>query len=156
LRVDIPGALLLVGSTGFDDSDDDAALHYDQEDEDDGGVTFANQLSLPRLPIPSLHESLNKFLDFLEPLQGEKEQELAQQVVLNFLKHDGPKLQDLLTRYEQEGIESGKLGSYVAGAYLQISNHSIGVVELIFLTDFLAFFYHKNFGMKVFWHPINR
>jgi carnitine O-acetyltransferase len=93
-------------------SSGDDASGYEQE-EDDGGVTFANQLSLPRLPIPTLHESLNKFLDFLEPLQDKKEQELAQQVVFDFLKHDGPKLQDLLTRYEQEGTEMETIGSYV-------------------------------------------
>ena len=72
------------------------------------------QDTLPRLPIPSLDETLNKFLRHVEALYGTKRQQLqAQQHVIEFLKSDGPKLQDLLLDYEQAGLATGVIGSYV-------------------------------------------
>ena len=76
--------------------------------------TFMYQDTLPRLPIPSLDETLNKFLRHVEALYDTKVQQLqAQQHVLDFLKSDGPKLQDLLLDYEQAGLATGVIGSYV-------------------------------------------
>jgi hypothetical protein len=56
-------------------------------------VTFGSQPELPRLPIPSLDETLNKFLQHLQALQDEEERQEAQEIVLEFMKGDGPKLQ---------------------------------------------------------------
>ena len=75
--------------------------------------TFAYQDELPRLPIPSLDETLNKFLQHVEALLDESQHRKAQKVVLQFLKTDGPKLQQLLIDYEQDGIRQGVIGSYV-------------------------------------------
>jgi carnitine O-acetyltransferase len=76
-------------------------------------VTFGAQPELPRLPIPSLDETMNKFLKHLQALQEEEEREEAQEVVLEFMKEDGPKLQKILLEYDCEGTKSGELGSYV-------------------------------------------
>jgi carnitine O-acetyltransferase len=77
-------------------------------------VTFGAQQDLPPLPIPSLDETLNKFLASLEALQDEPEQrDEAQRIVLEFLKGDGPKLQELLLEYDRKGCETGAIGSYV-------------------------------------------
>lgn len=77
-------------------------------------VTFGGQETLPPLPIPSLDETLSKFLSCLEALQEEESQrQLAEQVVLDFLKGDGPKLQSLLLEYDRQGRELGSIGSYV-------------------------------------------
>ena len=76
-------------------------------------VTFGSQSELPRLPIPSLDETLNKFLHCLEALQDEDQRKATQQIVLEFMKGDGPKLQQLLLDYDREGAETGDVGSYV-------------------------------------------
>lgn len=76
-------------------------------------VTFGAQRKLPRLPIPSLDETLNKFLQHLEALQDEEERQAAKEIVSEFMKGDGQKLQNILLEYDREGAESGELGSYV-------------------------------------------
>ena len=77
-------------------------------------VTYGGQTALPPLPIPSLDETLSKFLRNLEPLhQHDKERTEAQRIVEEFSKDDGPALQNLLLKYDREGRESGVIGSYV-------------------------------------------
>jgi Choline/Carnitine o-acyltransferase len=98
--------------------DDSAATEQsngtDMDDDAKTSVTYAGQPNLPPLPIPSLEETLNKFLKSLEALQDfEEQRETAKRVVLEFLNGDGPKLQNLLVEYDREGRESGAIGSYV-------------------------------------------
>jgi carnitine O-acetyltransferase len=77
-------------------------------------ITFGSQPELPPLPIPSLDETLNKFLQNLEALQeDEQERSEAQNIVLEFMKDDGPKLQELLLSYDREGRETGEMWSCV-------------------------------------------
>ncbi|KAL4956745.1 Choline/Carnitine o-acyltransferase-domain-containing protein [Aspergillus filifer] len=64
-----------------------------------GGVTFAQQDSLPKLPIPELESTCRKYLDALAPLQTPKEQEETKAAVRDFLKTDGPALQERLQKY---------------------------------------------------------
>ena len=75
--------------------------------------TFAWQNDLPRLPIPSLDETLNKFPKVLAALQTPDQQKETLQIVEEFRKGDGPRLQALLEKYEEEGVASGSIGSYV-------------------------------------------
>lgn len=77
------------------------------------GITYSKQDELPRLPIPTLDETLNKLLLHLEALQTEEEKSQAQEEVLEFMIGDGPVLQQLLLEYDQEGLETGLLGSYI-------------------------------------------
>ena len=74
------------------------------------GVTFAAQDSLPRLPIPDLEETLEKFQYRLEALQTEEQRAETKRVVQEFLEGDGPKLQEALRAYEAEGIAEERIG----------------------------------------------
>ncbi|KAL4809399.1 Choline/Carnitine o-acyltransferase-domain-containing protein [Aspergillus unguis] len=64
-----------------------------------GGITFAQQDSLPKLPIPDLESTCKKYIDALAPLQTPKEQDETRAAVKEFLKLDGPVLQERLQKY---------------------------------------------------------
>ncbi|KAL3467645.1 Choline/Carnitine o-acyltransferase-domain-containing protein [Aspergillus heterothallicus] len=64
-----------------------------------GGLTFAHQDSLPKLPIPDLESTCRKYLDAVAPLQTPKEQEDTRAAVRDFLKSEGPSLQERLQKY---------------------------------------------------------
>jgi carnitine O-acetyltransferase len=63
------------------------------------GITFAHQESLPKLPIPELESSAKKYLAALQPLQSPKEYHDTKLAVHDFLKGDGPELQEKLKKY---------------------------------------------------------
>lgn len=63
------------------------------------GITFAHQDSLPKLPIPELDSSCKKYLAALRPLQTPKEYNETVHAVEDFLKSDGPVLQEKLKKY---------------------------------------------------------
>ena len=48
-------------------------------------ITYGAQPELPPLPIPSLDETLNKFLQNLDALQSAEERIEAQRIVLEFM-----------------------------------------------------------------------
>jgi carnitine O-acetyltransferase len=63
------------------------------------GLTFANQDSLPKLPIPDLEDTCRKHLEALSTLQTMREHEETKAAVKDFLKTDGPILQEKLKAY---------------------------------------------------------
>lgn len=63
------------------------------------GITFAAQDSLPKLPIPDLENSIAKYLAALKPLQPPREHAETQQAAEEFLKGDGPELNEKLKKY---------------------------------------------------------
>jgi carnitine O-acetyltransferase len=63
------------------------------------GITFAHEEKLPKLPIPELEASCQKYLAALKPLQGAKEHQDTVVAVEEFLKQDGPNLQEKLKHY---------------------------------------------------------
>lgn len=63
------------------------------------GLTFANQDSLPKLPIPDLEDTCRRHLEALVALQTPREHEDTKAAVRNFLKTDGPILQEKLKNY---------------------------------------------------------
>lgn len=63
------------------------------------GITFAAQDKLPKLPIPDLESSTTKYLAALKPLQNAREHAETQQAVDEFLKAEGPELQERLKKY---------------------------------------------------------
>ncbi|KAK2752465.1 hypothetical protein FQN54_008127 [Arachnomyces sp. PD_36] len=63
------------------------------------GLTFSNQDSLPRLPIPDLEATCKKYLDTLAPLQTGREHEDTKAAVAEFLRSGGPELQERLKKY---------------------------------------------------------
>jgi carnitine O-acetyltransferase len=88
-------------------------LHLHRADSASVSVTFKGQGELPRLPIPSLDETLTKFSLVLEALQTPEEQQQTKEVVEELKNGDGPVLQKLLVEYERQGRENNTLGSYV-------------------------------------------
>ena len=76
-------------------------------------VTFHGQGNLPRLPVPSLQETMTKLTQVLWALQTEAEREHCKEIIEQFMEKDGPQLQKLLQEYEAEGIEKRSIGSYV-------------------------------------------
>lgn len=63
------------------------------------GITFAAQDQLPKLPIPELENTMTKYLASLKPLQSAREHAETQQAVDEFLKAEGPELQERLKKY---------------------------------------------------------
>lgn len=63
------------------------------------GLTFANQDSLPKLPIPDLEDTCRRHLDSLQALQTPREHEDTKAAVRDFLNNDGPLLQERLKAY---------------------------------------------------------
>ena len=63
------------------------------------GITFAAQDQLPKLPIPELESSCKQYLEALAPLQSDREHEESVAAVHDFLKAEGPELQDRLKKY---------------------------------------------------------
>jgi carnitine O-acetyltransferase len=78
-----------------------------------GSLTYANQYQLPRLPIPTLEETLEKFTATLEALQDNEQRDDTKRVVQEFQSGPGPALQQALLDYEAESFKSGEVGSYV-------------------------------------------
>lgn len=66
-----------------------------------GGITFAAQDRLPKLPIPELETTIDKYLTALRPLQTPREHSDTRHAVDEFLKTDGPELQARLKTYAQ-------------------------------------------------------
>jgi len=63
------------------------------------GVTFAAQDKLPKLPIPDLEATCKKYLISLDPLQTAREHADSERAVQEFLRSDGPELQEKLKMY---------------------------------------------------------
>jgi carnitine O-acetyltransferase len=63
------------------------------------GITFAAQEKLAKLPIPELESTTTKYLAALKPLQTPREHAETKQAVEEFLKSDGPELQERLKKY---------------------------------------------------------
>jgi carnitine O-acetyltransferase len=63
------------------------------------GITFAAQDRLPKLPIPDLEGTAAKYLAALKPLQTPREHAETNQAVEEFLKSEGPELQERLKKY---------------------------------------------------------
>ncbi|KAJ6145477.1 hypothetical protein N7470_009372 [Penicillium chermesinum] len=63
------------------------------------GLTFANQDSLPKLPIPELEDTCKRHLESLVALQTPREHKDTKAAVEEFLKTDGPALQEKLKAY---------------------------------------------------------
>lgn len=68
----------------------------------EGGITFAAQDKLPRLPIPDLENTCRRYLEALNPLQTAREHADTQQAVRDFLREQGPDLQEKLKLYAQD------------------------------------------------------
>ncbi|RUS69518.1 hypothetical protein EGW08_022718 [Elysia chlorotica] len=60
------------------------------------GRTFSVQTSLPRLPVPALEQTLNRYLDTCRPLLDDQQFKTTSELVQKFKEKEGPELQKLL------------------------------------------------------------
>lgn len=84
------------------------------------GLTFANQDSLPKLPIPDLEDTCRRYIDTLQGLQSPRDHEETKAAVRDFLKTDGPLLQERLKTY------AGSKTSYIEQFCKSIHNPGFG------------------------------
>jgi carnitine O-acetyltransferase len=78
------------------------AMSADNHDEKHrGGVTYAHQDELPKLPIPDLDKSCERYLAALKPLQSPREHAETRHAVHEFLRNEGPELNEKLKRYAE-------------------------------------------------------
>jgi len=68
-----------------------------------------NQGNLPRLPIPPLAETIERFTKTIQPLLSTQQQrEEADRVIKNFESNEGPILQNLLEQHDASGAENSE------------------------------------------------
>lgn len=72
-----------------------------QDDKPKGGVTYAHQDELPKLPIPDLEQSCERYLNVLKPLQSAREHAETAHAVREFLRNEGPELNEKLKKYAE-------------------------------------------------------
>ena len=132
------------GSTNFSGTEFSGAIAPSEQETNtasSSSITFSAQANLPPLPIPTLNDTMSKFLEHLEALQADdhpEERDKTKRLVDDFLKPNvnvsvdvnneegttpatttttttttGPQLQRLLLEYDRSGRESGLIGSYV-------------------------------------------
>lgn len=85
------------GYKGYPDSEKQPLASHGQEHKP--GITFAGQEKLPKLPIPDLGNTCKSYLAALKPLQSHREYEETAAAVQEFLKSEGPELQEKLKKY---------------------------------------------------------
>lgn len=66
------------------------------------GRTFANQHTLPKLPVPSLEDTCKRYLVALRGLQDDKEHTATQHAIQAFLDGEGPALQERLNEWARD------------------------------------------------------
>lgn len=66
------------------------------------GITFAAQHKLPKLPLPLLESSCQRYLKALKPLQSAQEHEASVAAVHTFIQGEGPILQAQLEEYNSQ------------------------------------------------------
>ena len=62
-------------------------------------VTFASQDKLPKLPIPDLGSTCDKYLNALKPLQSSREHQDTVNAVHEFVENEGTELNERLKKY---------------------------------------------------------
>jgi carnitine O-acetyltransferase len=82
--------------------------------------TFGNEAQLPRVPLPTLEESCERFLDWCAPLLRGDELAATKDAVASFLHRRSPahELQAALERYDQDGRTQSWLDAFWSDRYL--------------------------------------
>ena len=64
--------------------------------------TFARQSELPKLPVPPLEDTCRRYLKALEGLQDPRDHEDTKRAVEDFLRGDGPRIQQRLQAWAED------------------------------------------------------
>ncbi|KAG9257412.1 Choline/Carnitine o-acyltransferase-domain-containing protein [Emericellopsis atlantica] len=105
--------------------------HHDKKQP--GGITFAAQDKLPKLPIPDLEQTVKRYLDALRPLQSSREHGDTEQAVDEFLRNDGPELQEKLKNYAQS--KTSYIEQFWYDSYLNFDNPVVLNLNPFFLLE---------------------
>jgi len=97
------------------------------------GITFAAQDRLPKLPIPDLESSLDRYLKALEPLQSTREHEDTKTATKEFLDGEGKDLQDKLKKYATG--KSSYIEQFWYDSYLNFDNPVVLNLNPFFLLE---------------------
>ncbi|KXX74233.1 putative mitochondrial carnitine O-acetyltransferase [Madurella mycetomatis] len=113
------------------------ARHYtmsaSQDEKPKGGVTYAHQDHLPKLPIPDLERTCERYLTALRPLQSLREHAETRHAVQDFLKGEGPELNEKLKKYA-EGRTS-YIEQFWYDSYLNFDNPVVLNLNPFFLLE---------------------
>ncbi|KAF4970648.1 hypothetical protein FZEAL_9993 [Fusarium zealandicum] len=99
----------------------------------EGGITFSGQDKLPKLPIPELNETCKRYLESLKPLQSTREHAETQHAVSEFLKGEGPELQEKLKAYAQG--KTSYIEQFWYDSYLNYDNPVVLNLNPFFLLE---------------------
>ncbi|KAF2280330.1 carnitine acetyl transferas-like protein [Westerdykella ornata] len=108
-------------------------LKYSGANDSKPGITFAHEGKLPRLPIPELESTCNKYLAALKPLQSPREHNETVVAVNEFLKHDGPALQEKLKKYAAD--KGNYIEQFWYDSYLNFDNPVVLNLNPFFLLE---------------------
>ncbi|KAI9813914.1 MAG: hypothetical protein M1832_006061 [Thelocarpon impressellum] len=97
------------------------------------GITFAAQDKLPKLPIPELESSSQRYLESLRPLQSEREHGDTAAAVQEFLRAEGPVLQARLKKYSTG--KSSYIEQFWYDSYLNFDNPVVLNLNPFFLLE---------------------
>ncbi|KAI9668904.1 MAG: hypothetical protein M1817_005183 [Caeruleum heppii] len=97
------------------------------------GITFAAQDKLPKLPIPDLESTCNRYLDALKPLQTSREHEATIAAVQEFVRAEGPSLQERLKKYSTG--RSSYIEQFWYDSYLNFDNPVVLNLNPFFLLE---------------------
>ncbi|WPB00862.1 uncharacterized protein RHO25_005482 [Cercospora beticola] len=108
-------------------------LAHDKNPESKPGITFAAQDSLPKLPIPDLEQTCRKYVASLDPLQTAREHHQTERAIQEFLRTDGPQLQDKLKEYAKD--KSNYIEQFWYDSYLNYDNPVVLNLNPFFLLE---------------------
>ncbi|KAM5355609.1 hypothetical protein ACJ41O_002255 [Fusarium nematophilum] len=103
------------------------------ETKKEGGITFSGQDKLPKLPIPDLDATCQRYLETLKPLQSPREHAETQHAVNEFLKGEGPDLQEKLKAYAQG--KTSYIEQFWYDSYLNYDNPVVLNLNPFFLLE---------------------
>ncbi|CAO3635783.1 unnamed protein product [Cunninghamella echinulata] len=98
-----------------------------------GGETFKYQNKLPKLPIPNLKDTTDRYLSALQPLQTTQGHERTKEAVNQFLENEGPILQEKLQSYAT--TKSSYIEEFWYDSYLQHSDSVVLNLNPFFLLE---------------------
>ncbi|KAK4151038.1 hypothetical protein C8A00DRAFT_36345 [Chaetomidium leptoderma] len=109
------------------------AMSVYHDDKPKGGVTYAHQDELPKLPIPELELSCEKYLDSLKPLQSAREHAETKHAVQEFLRSEGPELNEKLKKYAE--ARTSYIEQFWYDSYLNFDNPVVLNLNPFFLLE---------------------
>jgi carnitine O-acetyltransferase len=108
-------------------------LANDTNSHSSPGITFAAQDKLPKLPIPDLHQTCKRYVASLDPLQTAREHSNTERAVDEFLRNDGPQLQEKLKEYAQG--KTSYIEQFWYDSYLNFDNPVVLNLNPFFLLE---------------------